>query len=140
MEPQAAHDTLGLDVVETDPLSSGLQLQSCPQQNPDSDWPRAALPFFSQSALLWRDSLYLPVLSPAARREERPARFSIHFPASAHRDPRADGIQPNLLLKVPQGPRDLKTKALGSGPIVKSLGSKKVTASSANVERVFQNF
>ena len=135
-------------MVKTDPLSSGPQLQSCTQQNPDSDWPRTALPFFSQSSLfpdpmgrglLWRDSLYLPVLSPATQGQERPGSY-ISQPLPTETPRLVAGIQPKLLLKVAQGQRDLKTKALGSGPIVKTLGSKKGTASIANFKRVFQNF
>lgn len=112
----------------------------------DSEWPRAALLFSPQTSLFpdpaWR-GLLLERRSPPA---SAPPSCSggLLCPPARHPSLCPQCSQGRLLpaqwpAKVPQNRRDLKTKALGSGPIVKSLGSKKNTAPSVSFERVFQN-
>lgn len=75
-------------------------------------------------ALLWRDSPYLPVLSPAARGLERPDSFSHAFPSLCVQRPQGWQHPAQASAKGPPGSEGPKNQGFGVWPHCPESGVK----------------
>ena len=100
----------------------------------NSDCPRATLPFLSQSppsfltaaggAPLERDDLYLLVLSPATRGEERPVLFSDTFLSLCPQTLQGWQLLAQWSPKGPPGPEGQRNQGVGVWPHCQESGVK----------------